>query len=313
MNPVLVPVLVLGVVALSALLVVTAVAWVASERALRPKQSAEEHTFHAFGLDPEDVTFPSRDGLVLSGSFLPGTKGAAVIFCHGWGRAREELIPHAAHLHRAGFACLLFDQRSRGHSEGEFVTIGGLERFDVIGAADWLSARPDVDSQRIGVFGVSGGAAAAVLAAAEDQRLRALAIESCYRNIHSVVAQSFKHFIGLPSFPFAHAAVKVCEVRIGQSAAVLAPERVVATISPRPILFIHGLADHSIDHQASVHMHGLAGDPKDLWLIEEAGHARGIEVADAEYERRLVEFFSRSLTGGSGDAPDEARAGRAIT
>ena len=288
-------VLIVGAAALLVLLLVAAIGWFGSEKALKPALYAEEHTFEEFSLRPERVSFLTDDGLKLSGHFLGGSNGATIILCHGYGRQHEEMIPHAAYLNRRGFACLLFDQRSRGASEGKLVSVGGLERWDVIAAIDYLQSRNDVDRAHIGVFGVSGGAAAAVLAAAEDERLKAVAIECCFRNVRSVVASSFKHFTGLPAFPFADVTVKMAEVRIGYSADVLAPERVVAAISPRPILFMHGEADRAIACSDSVHLHELAGAPKELWMIPESGHAKGLEIAGEEYERRVAEFFDRYL------------------
>jgi pimeloyl-ACP methyl ester carboxylesterase len=304
----LVIVLVVGGVALLLLGAITAIGWFGSEKALKPKHYEEESAFDHFALQPEPVSFLSQDGLKISGHFLPGTNAATIILCHGYGRQHQEMIPHAAYLNRLGFACLLFDQRSRGASEGTLVSVGGLERWDVIGAIDYLETRRDVDPGRIGVFGVSGGAAAAVLAAAEDDRIRAVAIECCFRNVRSVVASSFKHFTGLPAFPFADVTLKFAEIRIGYSADVLAPEKVVSAISPRPILLMHGEADRAIDCSDSVHMHELAGEPKELWMIPESGHAKGLEVAGEEYERRVAGFFQKYLS--VREATPTARAAR---
>lgn len=316
MDLLLIALLIIAAV-LAVLLLLTGIGWLGTEKALKPAVYAEESSFAEHALQPEPVNFLSQDGLRISGYFLAGTNGATIVLCHGYGRQHEEMIPHAAYLNRLGFACLLFDQRSRGASEGSLVSVGGLERWDVIGAVDYLLTRKDVDSGRIGIFGVSGGAAAAVLAAAEDDRLKAVAIECCFRNVRSVVASSFKHFTGLPAFPFADVTVKVAEIRIGFSADILAPERAVAAISPRPILFIHGEADRAIACADSVHMHELAGSPKELWMIPESGHAKGLEVAGQEYERRVGDFFARYLSVGTdraiamaqeADAPDRPGA-----
>lgn len=296
MDPLIIVPLIVVVAALAVLVVIAAIGWFGSEKALKPVPYEEESTFDQFSLRPEPVSFLSQDGLRISGHFLPGSNAATIILCHGYGRQHEEMIPHAAYLNRLGFACLLFDQRSRGASEGMLVSVGGLERWDVIGAVDYLLTRRDVDPGRIGVFGVSGGAAAAVLAAAEDDRLRAVAIECCFRNVRSVVASSFKHFTGLPAFPFADVTLKFAEIRIGYSADVLAPEKVIAAISPRPVLLMHGDADNAIDCGDSVHMHTLAGEPKELWMIPESGHAKGLEVAGEEYERRVAGFFQKYLS-----------------
>jgi uncharacterized protein len=307
MSPLLIVLIAAGFVAVAVALI-GVIGWFGSEKALKPPRWDEEHNFEAFGLEPEDITFTTRDGLRIAGHYLAGSNGATLLLSHGYGRSHEEMIPHAAYLNRRGYACLLFDQRSRGRSEGKLVSAGALERLDVIAALDYVVGRPEADPSRIGAFAVSGGAAATLLAAAEDERIRAVAVEACFRNIRSVVASSFKHFTGLPAFPFADATVKVAELRLGYSADVLAPERAVARISPRPILFMHGEEDHAIHPSASQHMFALAGEPKELWLIPATGHAKGLEVAGPEYERRVDEFFHRYLLEESQPVPTETVA-----
>jgi fermentation-respiration switch protein FrsA (DUF1100 family) len=39
----------------------------------------------------------------------------------------------------------------------------------------------------------------------------------------------------------------------------------------------------------------LAGQPKAIWAIPEAGHIQGITARPKEYERRVVAFFDRAL------------------
>lgn len=276
-------------------LVVAAIGWYGSEKALKPPPWREPHSFEEFGIAPETVSFQSRDGLRLNGGFLRGSNSATIILCHGYGRSLEEMIPHADYLNRAGFSCLLFDQRSRGASEGRYASVGALERWDVMGAVDYLAGRAEIDMERVGILGMSGGAAAALLAAAEEPRLAAIAVESCFANVREVVAQSFKHFIGLPAFPFADATLKVSELRLGYSASILAPEKVVGSIAPRPILFMHGDEDTAIPCGASEAMYALAGEPRELWLIAGAGHAKGHATVGKEYEERVIAFFGQHL------------------
>lgn len=287
--------LVLALGALAALLVVLVLGWVGSERALRPPHPLETFSLSQFPLPVEEVRFPSRDGLRLAGWFAAGTNGATVILCHGYGGTRTDLLPHAAFLHRAGYSVLLFDQRARGESEGKYVAVGGLERWDVLGAVDYLLRRPRMDPWRIGAVGLSAGGAATLLAAAESPHLRALVVDSVFRSLHSAVAQSFQQVVGLPAPLFAFATVKVSELRLGWSAGVLAPERVMPYLRSCALFLIHGLEDQLLNAEASSVLFELAHPPKELWLIPGAGHAAGLQTAGEEYQRRVVEFFGRHL------------------
>ena len=190
---------VLGTV--STFLLITAVAlgaigWVGSERAIHPPRKVEEYHLGQYDLPVEEVHFPSRDGLMLAGWFIPGTNGGTVILAHGYDRSRANLLPHADYLHRAGFSVLLFDFRGRGESEGDTVTAGVKEPLDIQGAVDYLKGRPNVDPEHIGVQGVSLGAASAILAAAQTPEIRGVVAESAFKSVESTMSASFRHFVG---------------------------------------------------------------------------------------------------------------------
>ena len=63
----------------------------------------------------------------------------------------------------------MFDWYSRGY------TPAGVEVWNVIRALDYLETRPEIDSQKFGITGRSGGAAMSWFAAAVDKRLKVVA------------------------------------------------------------------------------------------------------------------------------------------
>jgi putative phosphoribosyl transferase len=132
------------------------------------------------GDGPEEGGRPEeREVSVAVGRLLlPGTLGlppaarGAVIFAHGSGSSRESPRNRfvAEVLGKRGLATLLMDLLT---AEEEMTPGGGL-RFDVallaerlLGACRWLASQPGMAALRIGYFGASTGAAAALLAAAE--------------------------------------------------------------------------------------------------------------------------------------------------
>jgi dienelactone hydrolase len=71
-------------------------------------------------------------------------------------------------------AVLTVDLPGQGESRQQF-KLGQPDALSIIGSAiDHLTSRPDLDSARLGVIGTSMGAAAAMLAAAGDRRIKAL-------------------------------------------------------------------------------------------------------------------------------------------
>lgn len=103
----------------------------------------------------------------------PGARGV-VLFAHGSGSSRHSPRNRyvAEELYRAGLASLLMDLLT---TEEEAVDMMTAElRFDIdllalrlAAATDWLGAQPKTRDLRIGYFGASTGAAAALLAAVE--------------------------------------------------------------------------------------------------------------------------------------------------
>jgi putative phosphoribosyl transferase len=105
---------------------------------------------------------------------MPARSNGLVVFAHGSGSSRFSSRNRAVaeSLHRRGLGTLLLDLLTQ---QEEAVDVHTAEyRFDiprlgsrVVQATDWIQAREDLRGQRIGYFGASTGAAAALLAAAE--------------------------------------------------------------------------------------------------------------------------------------------------
>lgn len=130
------------------------------------------------------VTFQNSRGLALAGRLLvPEAAGLhpAVVFAHGWGSGKDSPRNRAAAeaLRKAGFTTLLFDFTGHGESEGtpEDSTLE-QQVDDLTAAVDTLEGLDVVDRRRLGVVGASSGAAAAVLTATRDPRIRVLALRS---------------------------------------------------------------------------------------------------------------------------------------
>ena len=68
----------------------------------------------------------------------------------------------------------------------------------------------------------------------------------------------------------------------------------VERISPRPVFFIYS-AHGQGGEELSQDFYESAGEPKDVWKVQEGGHVGGAEARPREYERRLTAFFDEAL------------------
>ena len=277
-----------------------AVGWVGSERAIHPKAAHYKWSLADYpDLHPQEVRFSSRTHITVAARFIPseqpGARRASIVLSHGYGDNQEQMLPWAEFLHQAGFGILTYDMRSRGKTEAPAVTLGALEQLDLVSAVDYLAGRPDLDSGRIGAFGVSMGGATSLLAAAQDQRIKAVVDDSGFSDAPNVIAVSFEHFIGLPAFPFAPITVAIAGWRAGADVRAVRPVDHVAEIAPRPILIIHCLGDTVVPPDNSIRILAAAREPKQIWWVPTGKHIQGHTVARAEYERRVVDFFDAAL------------------
>ncbi len=285
-----------SVLVLGLLVALGAIGWVGSERAIHPELPVDLPNRADFDLPLQDVSFLSRDGTRLSGWFVPANvppnqRPPTVVLMHGYGSVREETLPHAEYLHRAGYNTLLFDFRASGESEGDAVTIGGMEQEDALGALDYLEARGDVDVTRVGFQGLSMGAAVAIMAAARDERVVGVVAESPFKDVPAEIASSFEERIGLPAFPFAPITVWITEQRIGLQAEDIAPIRVVSDLE-RPLLIIENELDTSIAPGSARAVFEAASEPKRHWLVLNSTHGDGHAADPAAYERQVLSFWS---------------------
>lgn len=119
------------------------------------------------------LEIPVAEAIVDADLILPLNPDGLVIFAHGTGSDRfSPRNRHiAGHLNRAGFATLLMDLLTPGEKEADAET--AMYRFDIemlaermVAASRWISAYPRIPPLKIGYFGASTGAAAALAAAA---------------------------------------------------------------------------------------------------------------------------------------------------
>ena len=83
-------------------------------------------------------------------------------------------------LTAAGYSVLVFDYRGFGDSDGERGWVRPAWQLeDILNAVTYLTTREDVDANRIGTYGMGGtGGGNAILAAAHDPRIKAVAAQS---------------------------------------------------------------------------------------------------------------------------------------
>jgi pimeloyl-ACP methyl ester carboxylesterase len=130
-----------------------------------------------------DVTFPSGGQTCAAWLYRPpgGRPAPIVILGHGFGATRGmRLDAFAERFVDAGYACLVFDYRHFGDSEGEPRQLLDIDRqlSDWAAAIAYARSRPELDPERVMLWGSSFGGGHVLVTAARDKRVAA-AIAQC--------------------------------------------------------------------------------------------------------------------------------------
>ena len=243
-------------------------------------------------LHVENVEFPSASGATIHGWFVAGQPGkGALVLLHGVHADRVTTVARAEFLSRAGYAVLLFDFQGHGESLANHITFGFLESRDATAAVNFV--RQKLPGEKVGVIGISMGAAAALLAQ-PPLPVEAMVLEECYPTIYHATEDRMMErfgFLGRLATP-----LLLCQLkpRLGISLDDLKPIE-CARKNSVPKFFIAGSVDHLTTARESQDLFNAAAGPKQYWLVDGAAHVDLHAFARAAYETRVLAFLAENL------------------
>jgi alpha-beta hydrolase superfamily lysophospholipase len=260
-------------------------------RPFLPEPEGAPATPADIGLDYEAVRFTTDDGVTLSGWLIPAARQTrtAVIVLHGFsGHRLPELaafVPWLQERHNV----LQFDFRGHGESGPGSVTLGAHERRDVAAAVRFLESR---GLGPIALFGISMGGATAIVSA-PDLPVAAVIADAPFAELRHPIANRMRE-IGYP-LSTVGARLVVAGASLRTRSRLADPISVVGHIAPRALLLIAPQADQLISWRQSEKLFAAAGEPKELFLVPDAGHAEAYAVAPEAYRSRVLAFLEQYL------------------
>lgn len=254
-----------------------------------PPSFLSQHPERTAIADLREVSFTAPNQLRLAAWYAPSRNRAAIVLAHGTNADRSSLLAETRLLAAAGFGVLALDFPGQGASGGTTMW-GADERAAVRAAIDWLSARDEVDPQRIGGFGMSMGAYILTQAAVLDRRLRAVALAASPTEIVEQTRTASSRWGVLSEWP------AVWALRAsGMPTHEMPPREVVGMIAPRTVFILGGGLDTIVPEYMTQQLYAAAKEPKLLWILPGAHHGDYASVAPVEYANRLTDFFYRAL------------------
>jgi putative heme-binding domain-containing protein len=263
------------------------------------------------GYRVEKIVFQTRPGVFMTANaYVPDAPGKhpAILAVHGhWRGAKQDPVVQARCIGAAkpGFFVLAVDafgagERGVGKALGEYhgemtaatllpagLPLSGLQVYENTRAVDYLRTRPEVDGEKIGITGASGGGNQTMYAAAWDDRLKAAAAVCSVGN--------YRAYLGT--------ACCLCELVPG---ALRFTEEwgVLGLTAPRALMVVNATRDavqFSVDEakkslQGAEAVYRLYGKPKNLrHAVFESGHDYSRPMREAVYG------WMRLHLGGEGD------------
>lgn len=262
-----------------------------------PARRAVDTTPAAWGLSYSDISFTSRtDGLKLKGWLIAAPANRqTVIFAHGYGRNRLQddvpLLPIVQVLVNKGCNVLLFDFRSSGESEGNLSSVGEYEVYDLLGAVDFVRARPDLN-QTVTLFGFSMGAAVAIMAGAQEPSVAAVVSDSSFADLKTYLKANLAVWTNLPPVPFNQTVLFITPLLTGLDIEKVSPVKEVKNLGGRPLLLIHGEADTDvpIENSELLRQEYLRAQ---FLRVPGAKHVRAFQTDGERYIKEIVSFLEK--------------------
>ncbi|MGE5467390.1 MAG: alpha/beta hydrolase [Ignavibacteria bacterium] len=255
-------------------------------------------------LPHEEVTFSSLDGTLLNGWFIPaqGARRGTVVHFHGNTKNISGHLRYVEWLPANGYDVFVFDYRGYGKSDG-IPNQNGVHE-DCVAALAYVRARPDVDPDRIIVFGQSlgGNYALTALAGSPQFRIRAAIIEGAFAS-HREIARDM-----VASYPVPQALRNlVVDGLIGnQHDAVDALGRLADT----PLLLIHGTDDEVVPYRHLDLLRAVARGPLTVWAVPGSHHLETFVRQPGPWRKRLLEYIDGKMRERSGNTAAESTSRR---
>jgi uncharacterized protein len=255
----------------------------------------------------DNKSWTGAKGNQLNGWLLYRNQSAPFVVCvHGFNENREELLDPSFMLWKAGYNVLASDLRAHGDNSALTSTLGPLELEDLKRTLEFVkglktdSGTPLCDG-RIGIYGIDLGGFVALSAAATDESVKAIAVDTVFPSEEDFLKVRSKAVMGAAGPPdsaivengFLQSCVRFF-MRFTTDSDGTQPMSAAAAIAAagdKPLLLIAGKSDPSLYPLAQAVASTASKAQKLEYDRSRSGSNLLRQDADT-YDKALVQFFS---------------------
>ena len=217
-----------------------------------------------------------------------------VIAVHGYTDSAYFMVGAAKKFLHYGYNVLMPDLRAHGKSEGKYIGMGWLDRLDLMQWIDYLIAT--YGNIKIILYGISMGAATVMMASGErlPSNVRAI-IEDCgYTSVWDIFESELDKRFSLPTFPVLNISNGVAKLKAGYDFKEASSVDQLKKCQ-KPMLFIHGGKDDFVPTYMVYEVYDAANCEKDLYIVDEAGHAEAKDCDVDAYWNKVFSFINEKM------------------
>ena len=245
----------------------------------------------------EIVEATSFDGLKLKALFYraPDPKGTIILF-HGYRSAPSCDFCIAKKFYAdQGLSVLMPYERAHGLSEGNYITFGIKERFDV---HTWIDVINKMIGYQLPLFlsGLSMGSATVLMSAEKEypENVKLIIADCGFTSPIDIFEHIVKTTMKIPFKLFIPVFGLLCKKKAGFSVDEFSTVDALKNCKI-PVFFIHGEADTYVPPEMTIRSYEACASEKYLLTVPGAQHALSFVVDSGEYKATIRQLISRFI------------------
>ena len=240
----------------------------------------------------EQVEIAGHGGVKLKGHLLNAENPKRIIIAvHGWRGTWSRDFGIVSDFFKKNSTVLYVEQRAQAGSEGDYITFGICERYDIIEWIKWVLKRFSHELP-IYLLGVSMGASTVLMSTGLglDGAVHGIIADSGFTAPEAIWSHVVRSSLHLPYGFYKRQARAEYEKRTGYNPSECSTLEALKSCTT-PVLFVHGTDDSFVPVEMTYENYKACHSPKRLFVVPGANHGMSYFVDKSGYEGEVERFF----------------------